>query len=62
MKVFWMKFKLILILVLVLVALGSAATDDEIFQFSKLLISTEQPGLLYYEAFRNMLLVDHDYS
>jgi hypothetical protein len=37
--------ELILALALALVAIGSAADDDEILQFSKLLISTDEPGL-----------------
>ena len=45
MKAFWMKIGLILALVLALVAIGSAATDEEILQFSKSLISTNVPGL-----------------
>ncbi|MDD1751919.1 MAG: hypothetical protein LUQ38_02375 [Methanotrichaceae archaeon] len=40
-----MKIGLILVLALALVALGSAATDDEILQFSRLLILTDHPGL-----------------
>ncbi|MCJ7443888.1 MAG: hypothetical protein MUO26_05065 [Methanotrichaceae archaeon] len=40
-----MKIGLILALALALVASGSAANDDEILLFSKLLIATDEPGL-----------------